>query len=113
MAKKNKLTIKEVESAKKKLLKKNVKDGKIEQRDIFKLIPDVPENIDILEKFYLELDKDEIELIEATEPNVEDFTDEWEVEEEKKKDKKDKKDKVVSDVKKENELKKDKKDKKK
>ncbi len=84
MAKKNKLTIKEVESAKKKLLKKNVKDGKIEQRDIFKLIPDTPENIDILEKFYLELDKDEIELIEATEPNVEDFTDEWEVEEEEK-----------------------------
>lgn len=84
--KKKKLTAKEIESAKKKLLKKAEKEEKkLEQREIFKLIPDTPENIVTLEKFYRELDKAEIEIIEATEPNVEDFTDEWVEEEEEEK----------------------------
>lgn len=84
--KKKKLTVKEIESAKKKLLRKAEKEEKkLEQREIFKLIPDTPENIVILEKFYKELDKAEIEIIEATEPNVEDFTDEWVEEEEEEK----------------------------
>ncbi len=84
--KKKKLTSKEIESAKKKLLKKAEKEEKkLEQREIFKLIPDTPDNIVTLEKFYKELDKAEIEIIEATEPNVEDFTDEWVEEEEEEK----------------------------
>lgn len=84
--KKKKLTVKEIESAKKKLLRKADKEEKkLEQREIFKLIPDTPENIVTLEKFYKELDKAEIEIIEATEPNVEDFTDEWVEEEEEEK----------------------------
>lgn len=84
--KKKKLTAKEIESAKKKLLKKAEKEEKkLEQREIFKLIPDTPDNIVTLEKFYKELDKAEIEIIEATEPNVEDFTDEWVEEEEEEK----------------------------
>ncbi len=84
--KKKKLTAKEIESAKKKLLRKAEKEEKkLEQREIFKLIPDTPDNIVTLEKFYKELDKAEIEIIEATEPNVEDFTDEWVEEEEEEK----------------------------
>ncbi len=83
--KKKKLTVKEIESAKKKLIKRaNKEENKLEQREIFKLIPDTPENIVTLEKFYKELDKAEIEIIEATEPNVEDFTDEWVEDEEEK-----------------------------
>lgn len=79
---KKKLTDKELASIKKKLTTQGLKDKKIEQREIFKLIPDTPENLDILEKFYTELVAQDIEVIEATEPNVEDFTEEWAEEEE-------------------------------
>lgn len=72
-----KLSPKALAAAKKKLLAMAKKGGKLEQREIFKLIPDTPENIDVLEGFYKELDKEEVELIEATEPNAEDFSDEW------------------------------------
>lgn len=81
-ASKKKLSEKELESIKKKLTSKAVKDKKIEQREIFKLIPDTPENLDILEKFYTELVAQDIEVIEATEPNTEDFSPEWVAEEE-------------------------------
>lgn len=77
MGNEKKLTPKELEAAKKKLIAKAKKAGKIEQREIFKVIPDTPGNIDVLESFYKELDKEDIELIEATEPNAEDFSDEW------------------------------------
>lgn len=72
-----KLSKKDLDAAKKKLIAQAKKEGKLEQRAIFKLIPDTPENIDVLESFYKELDAQEIELIEATEPNAEDFSDEW------------------------------------
>lgn len=72
-----KLTKKDIEAATKKILQKARKDSKIEQRDIFKLIPDTPENIDVLESIYSQLVDDEIELIEATEPNADEFSDEW------------------------------------
>ncbi len=60
-----------------KLIAKHKKAGKIDQREVFHSIPDTPENIDVLEGFYAELTEAGIELIEATEPNVEDFSDEW------------------------------------
>jgi len=63
-----------------KLLAKGRKDGKLEQREIFKLIPDTPDNIDILDSFYGDLTDEGIELVAATEPRAEDFTDEWAVE---------------------------------
>ncbi|HET9722161.1 MAG TPA: RNA polymerase sigma factor region1.1 domain-containing protein, partial [Candidatus Saccharimonadales bacterium] len=34
------------------LLEKGKKDGKLEQREIFELIPDTPGNIDVLEQLY-------------------------------------------------------------
>jgi len=63
-----------------KLLAKGRKDGKLEQREIFKLIPDTPDNIDILDSFYNDLANEDIELVAATEPSPEDFTDDWALE---------------------------------
>src|SRR5579864_5651486 len=37
------------------LLEQGKKEGKLDQRDIFSLIPDTPANIDLLEQFYAEL----------------------------------------------------------
>jgi len=82
MAPKKKLTEKELEAIKAKLTKKALKDKKIEQREIIKQIPDTPENLEVLEKFYNELVEQDVEVIEATEPNAEDFSDEWAEEEE-------------------------------
>jgi RNA polymerase primary sigma factor len=63
--------------AKEKLLIKGKKDGKLDQRDIFAAIADVPENVDLLDSLYTELGEENIELVAATEPSAEDFTDEW------------------------------------
>ncbi len=63
--------------AKEKLLAQGKKAGKLDQRDIFAAIPDVAENVDILDQLYAELGEENIELVSATEPSVEDFTDEW------------------------------------
>jgi RNA polymerase primary sigma factor len=66
----------------KQLLVKGKKDGKLQQRDIFKLIPDTPTNIDVLEHLYSELHDAEVIILEATEPEASDFSDEWAVEDE-------------------------------
>jgi RNA polymerase primary sigma factor len=63
-----------------KLLAKGKKDGKLQQRDIFKLIPDTPDNIDVLDHLYGELTDGDIELIAAAEPTAADFSDGWAVE---------------------------------
>lgn len=60
-----------------KLLELAKKDGKIEQKEITKLIPDKPDNIDVLDGLYAELTELNIEVIPATEPSPEDFSDEW------------------------------------
>ncbi|OGL35241.1 RNA polymerase sigma factor RpoD [Candidatus Saccharibacteria bacterium RIFCSPHIGHO2_12_FULL_47_16b] len=65
-----------------KLLTKGKKEGSLKQIEIFKQIPDTPANIDVLEKLYAELIENEIELIEATEPDASGFSNEWETEEE-------------------------------
>jgi ribosomal protein S20 len=53
------------------LLEKGRKNTKIEQHEIFDLIPDVPANIDILEQLYAELDDDGVALIPIDEPTKE------------------------------------------
>ena len=80
--KSKKLTPKQQGNALKKLLEKAKKEKKVEQREIYKIIPDTPENIDKLEAIYTQLGEEDIVLIEATEPKEEDFTDEWDEEEE-------------------------------
>lgn len=74
---KDKINEKDLEQAKKKLIAKARKEGKIDQREIFNIIPDAPENIDALDTFYSELADENIDVIEATEPNTDDFSAEW------------------------------------
>jgi RNA polymerase primary sigma factor len=59
------------------LITKGKKTSKIDQKDIFKLIPDTPANIDVLEFLYSELADAEIEIVEVTEPDPSTFSDEW------------------------------------
>jgi RNA polymerase primary sigma factor len=63
------------------LLAKAKKAGRIEQRDIFAAIPETAENAEALDALYTELADLNLE-ISTTEPNPENFTDEWEAEEE-------------------------------
>jgi RNA polymerase primary sigma factor len=57
------------------------KDGNISQKDIIAVIPDVPENAEVLDSLYTELADASIEIT-AIGPDVEAFTDEWVAEEE-------------------------------
>lgn len=75
------------EDAKKELLEKAKKDHKIDQRDIFASIPDVPENADILDSLYTDLAEINIEItVDADEGGPEGPTvamsDEWTAEDE-------------------------------
>ncbi|MBI5906878.1 RNA polymerase sigma factor RpoD [Candidatus Saccharibacteria bacterium] len=65
----------------KQLVTKGKKTGKIDQRDIFKLIPDTPTNIDVLDYLYAQLAEAEVEIVPATEPDPTDFSDDWALEE--------------------------------
>ena len=68
-----------VQLAKDQLLETAKESGKIDQKDIFEVIPDVKENAEILDQFYTELAELNIELV-ADEvgpiPTVE-FDDAW------------------------------------
>jgi len=65
------------------LLERGRKDGKLEQHEIFELIPDRPGNIDVLEQLYAEMVEEDIELI-PTEPTKDEIKDEdeWVADEE-------------------------------
>ena len=65
----------------KRLIAKGIKGGELEQRDIFKVIPDTPSNIDVLDYLYAQLIEHNVKVIPATEPSPEDFSDEWTLEE--------------------------------
>jgi RNA polymerase primary sigma factor len=70
------------EVARKGLVERAKKESKLDQRDIFAVIPDVPENAEILDQLYTELAEANIEVtLAAAEPNVEEFSDEWAAEE--------------------------------
>lgn len=66
----------------KQLLVKGKKASKLNQHDIFKLIPDTPANIDVLDYLYNELAEAEVEVVQATEPVPGEVNDEWATEEE-------------------------------
>jgi RNA polymerase primary sigma factor len=70
------------DEAKAKLLAKAKKDGKIDQRDIYALIPDVPANVDVLDSLYSDLADQNLVIVSATDPNTTEFSDEWVAEEE-------------------------------
>ena len=58
------------------------KDGHIAQRDIFDVIPDVPENTEILDELYTELADASIAITATAGPDPANFTDDWAEEEE-------------------------------
>ncbi len=70
-----------VEQKKQDLLEKAKKDGHLDQRDIFAVIPETAENAEALDALYTELADLNIEIT-ATDPDTSKFTKEWEAEEE-------------------------------
>lgn len=68
-----------LDSAKNQLVEQARKDGRIEQQDIFAVIPDTPANAEILDQLYTELADNNVDVISADpEPDPENITeDEW------------------------------------
>ena len=64
------------------LVARGKKKSKLDQREVFALIPDTPANIDALDHLYAELAANDIELITVAEPDPKDINDAWAVEEE-------------------------------
>jgi len=62
--------------AKDDLLEKAKKDGQIDQKAINKVIPDTPENVEVLDALYTELADANVTVI-TPEPATNDFSDEW------------------------------------
>jgi len=71
-----------LQQAKLELLEKAKKDGKIDAKDISAKIPDLPENVEVLDALYTELTEAGVEVTTAEEPVAADLSDEWLLEEE-------------------------------
>jgi RNA polymerase primary sigma factor len=71
-----------LEQAKAELLEKAKKTGKIDAKDISAKIPDVPENVEILDALYTELTEADIEVTAPEEPAPTELSAEWLIEEE-------------------------------
>jgi RNA polymerase primary sigma factor len=72
---------KSLDQAKEQLFEQAKKDGHIDQKDIFAVIPETAENAELLDALYTELADNNIEISTAgVSPG--NFTDEWEAEEE-------------------------------
>jgi RNA polymerase primary sigma factor len=69
-----------IEQQKEALLARAKKDGRVDQQAIFGLIPETPENAEVLDALYTELADLNIEIT-STEPSAANFTAEWEAEE--------------------------------
>lgn len=68
--------------AKEKLLEKGKKARRLEQREIFKSIPDTPDNLDLIDTLYNEMSELGIELVITEEPASGDSSSEWDSENE-------------------------------
>lgn len=68
--------------AKAELLEKGKKDKKIDARDINAKIPDVPENVELLDALYTELSEAGVEVTTPEEPVASDLSDEWLIDDE-------------------------------
>jgi len=62
-----------LEKAKDELVAKAKKDRQIDQKDIFKAIPDTPENVEILDALYTELTDAAIDVVGIVEPAASDL----------------------------------------
>ncbi len=67
------------------LIEKAKKEKHIDQKEIFALLPETPENAEALDALYTELADSNIEIT-TTEPNAAAFTDEWESEDDEEED---------------------------
>ncbi|MBX4201883.1 RNA polymerase sigma factor RpoD [Candidatus Saccharibacteria bacterium] len=56
------------------LIEKGKKDNKIDQSEIFELIPDVPKNVDALDQLYIELADEDVEVIPLADPRPQDIS---------------------------------------
>jgi RNA polymerase primary sigma factor len=63
-----------LERAKQELVDKAKKEGKLDQREIFNIIPDTPDNGEVLDALYTELADANIEIVNG---NNTDLSDEW------------------------------------
>ncbi len=59
------------------LLAKAKKEGRIDQREIFDVIPDIPENVEQLDALYTELSDTGVVIADLTQPATADFPAEW------------------------------------
>jgi RNA polymerase primary sigma factor len=62
------------------LFEQGKKEGKIDARDINAKIPDVPENVELLDALYTELSEAGVEVTTPEEPAPTDLSDEWLIE---------------------------------
>ena len=76
------LTADDLTLAKDRLVEKGKKEGHLEQREVFRAIPDTPENLDLLDILYSEMNEAGIELLTNEEPEADDFSEGWVAEEE-------------------------------
>ena len=67
--------------AKAELLEQGKKDGKIDARDISAKIPDVPENVELLDALYTELGEANVDITTPEEPVASELSDEWLIDE--------------------------------
>lgn len=71
-----------LETAKQELVEQAKKANGIDSKEIFKRIPDTPENVEILDSLYTELAEAGIEVATPEEPAPTDLSDEWLIDEE-------------------------------
>ena len=71
-----------LEQVKQDLIEKAKKGGKIDQRDIFSVIPDTPENAEMLDSLYTDLADLNLEITTPAGPAAGTFNDEWVAEDE-------------------------------
>ncbi len=75
----------EIEAIKAQIIEKGKKDGSIDQRDIFALLPETVENTEALDSLYIDLAEANIEIT-IPGPDAEAFTSEWAEEAEEEED---------------------------
>ncbi len=71
-----------LETVAKDLLEGSIKAGSIDQKDIIKMIPENPENLDVLDKLYNDMAEAGVEVTGMIEPDPEVLTDDWKEDEE-------------------------------
>ena len=59
------------------LVERGKKDSKLDQREVYALIPDTPANVDVLDNLYSELAENDIELVTASEPTLDPISSGW------------------------------------